>query len=59
MNVFWNRNQEYYDQSDWRGSAKMDGGAFMNQASHFFDLLVWLIGPVNSVFLILIRLQEI
>ena len=49
-NVFWNRNQEYYDQAKWRGTSEFDGGAFMNQASHFFDLLVWLIGPVKTLF---------
>lgn len=48
-NVFWTRPQEYYDQASWRGKWDMDGGAFMNQASHYFDLLYWLIGPVNTV----------
>jgi len=27
----------------------LDGGAFMNQASHYVDLLDWLAGPVDSV----------
>ena len=27
----------------------IDGGAFMNQASHYVDLLDWLVGPVDSV----------
>jgi UDP-N-acetyl-2-amino-2-deoxyglucuronate dehydrogenase len=27
----------------------MDGGAFMNQASHYVDLIQWLAGPVESV----------
>ncbi len=49
INVFWNRSQEYYNQSDWRGSLKLDGGAFMNQASHYVDLLHWLIGPINEI----------
>ncbi|MDP1051886.1 Gfo/Idh/MocA family protein, partial [Klebsiella quasipneumoniae] len=26
-----------------------DGGAFMNQASHYIDLLDWIVGPVESV----------
>ncbi|MBP6421508.1 MAG: gfo/Idh/MocA family oxidoreductase, partial [Propionivibrio sp.] len=26
-----------------------DGGAFMNQASHYVDLLDWLIGPIESI----------
>ena len=49
LNVFWNRPQEYYDSAKWRGTWEFDGGAFMNQASHYVDLLDWLIGPVESV----------
>ena len=49
VNVFWTRPQEYYDAARWRGTWELDGGAFMNQASHYVDLLDWLIGPVGSV----------
>lgn len=49
LNVFWARPQEYYDSSKWRGTWELDGGAFMNQASHYVDLLDWLIGPVDRV----------
>ena len=49
VNVFWSRPQSYYDSSAWRGTWEFDGGAFMNQASHYVDLLDWLIGPVESV----------
>lgn len=49
INVFWTRPQEYYDSASWRGTWEMDGGAFMNQASHYVDLLDWLIGPVADV----------
>lgn len=50
MNVFWTRPQSYYDQGNgWRGTWEFDGGAFMNQASHYVDLLDWLIGPVEKV----------
>jgi UDP-N-acetyl-2-amino-2-deoxyglucuronate dehydrogenase len=49
LNVFWSRPQEYYDQAKWRGTWEFDGGAFMNQASHYVDLLDWLIGPVDKV----------
>ncbi len=49
VNVFWARPQEYYDQAKWRGTWEFDGGALMNQASHYIDLLDWLIGPVKSV----------
>lgn len=49
LNVFWTRPQSYYDQAKWRGTWEFDGGAFMNQASHYVDLLDWLIGPVDQV----------
>lgn len=49
VNVFWTRPQSYYDQGGWRGRWEYDGGAFMNQASHYVDLLDWLIGPVESL----------
>jgi UDP-N-acetyl-2-amino-2-deoxyglucuronate dehydrogenase len=49
VNVFWSRPQEYYDSAPWRGTWEFDGGAFMNQASHYVDLLDWLVGPVESV----------
>ena len=49
INVFWTRPQSYYDGAAWRGTWEFDGGAFMNQASHYVDLLDWLIGPVESV----------
>ncbi|MEO7985358.1 MAG: Gfo/Idh/MocA family oxidoreductase, partial [Gemmatimonadales bacterium] len=49
INVFWSRPQSYYDSASWRGTWEFDGGAFMNQASHYVDLLDWLIGPVESV----------
>lgn len=47
--VRWARPQEYYDQAPWRGTWEFDGGAFMNQASHYVDLVQWLVGPVESV----------
>lgn len=49
LNVFWTRPQAYYDQNGWRGTWEFDGGALMNQASHYVDLLDWLIGPVEKV----------
>lgn len=49
LNVFWTRPQEYYDSAKWRGTWEFDGGAFMNQASHYVDLLDWLIGPIESL----------
>lgn len=49
INVFWTRPQDYYDSAAWRGTWEFDGGALMNQASHYVDLLDWLIGPIESI----------
>ena len=50
VNVFWQRPQSYYDQDEWRGTVKFDGGALLNQASHYIDLLEWIVGPVEGLF---------
>lgn len=49
LNVFWTRPDEYYNSAKWRGTWEFDGGAIMNQASHYVDLLDWIIGPVESL----------
>ena len=49
VNVFWTRPQEYYDEAPWRGTWALDGGAFMNQASHYVDLAQWLGGEIEEV----------
>ena len=49
INVFWTRPQAYYDSAAWRGTWEFDGGALMNQASHYVDLLDWLVGPIESL----------
>jgi UDP-N-acetyl-2-amino-2-deoxyglucuronate dehydrogenase len=49
VTVRWQRPQEYYDAEPWRGTWEFDGGAIMNQASHYIDLMQWLAGPVESV----------
>lgn len=48
-NVFWTRPQQYYDMAYWRGTRELDGGAFMNQGSHYIDMIQWLAGPVDSI----------
>jgi len=50
IRVRWCRDQNYYDQADWRGKWSMDGGVLTNQASHHVDLLEWMMGDVESVF---------
>ncbi|MCU0460411.1 MAG: Gfo/Idh/MocA family oxidoreductase [Bacteroidales bacterium] len=47
LNCFWNRNPEYYSQSDWKGTLKLDGGTLFTQFSHFIDLLYWMLGDVK------------
>ena len=49
LNVFWTRPEEYYRSAGWRGTWEYDGGAFMNQASHYVDLLEWIVGPIESL----------
>lgn len=49
VTVRWQRPQEYYDAEPWRGTWEFDGGAIMNQASHYVDLIQWLVGPVESI----------
>lgn len=49
LNCFWNRNDRYYRDSDWKGSKKLDGGILFTQFSHFIDLIYWLAGDVKKV----------
>ncbi len=45
------RSPAYYRSAGWRGTWKLDGGgALMNQCVHGIDLLLWLMGDVESVF---------
>jgi predicted dehydrogenase len=46
----WYRSPDYFRSAGWRGTWTLDGGgALMNQGIHFVDLLLWLMGPVQSV----------
>ncbi len=47
INCFWNRNENYYTQSDWRGRKAKDGGCLFTQFSHFVDILYYLFGDVK------------
>jgi predicted dehydrogenase len=49
VRVRWCRAQDYYDQKPWRGTWAQDGGVLTNQASHHIDMLVWMMGDVESV----------
>lgn len=50
IRVRWSRDQNYYNEGDWRGTWKNDGGVMTNQASHHVDMLQWLMGDVESIF---------
>ncbi len=48
--IKWHRTQQYYDSGGWRGTWRYDGGgALMNQSVHTIDLLLWIMGPVESI----------
>lgn len=49
LNCFWNRNNLYYQSSDWKGSKELDGGTLYTQFSHFIDLLYWMMGDIKEV----------
>jgi len=49
VRVRWCRTQEYYDERPWRGTWAYDGGVLTNQAAHHIDMLIWLMGEVESV----------
>lgn len=49
LSCFWNRNNDYYENS-WKGTKELDGGTLFTQFSHFIDLLYWLIGDVKRVY---------
>ncbi len=49
--ILWTRDQNYYQQAPWRGTALMDGGTLMNQCIHNIDLLLWMMdSPVKTVY---------
>ena len=48
LNCFWNRNDKYYDSSEWKGKKNLDGGTLFTQFSHFIDLLYWMVGDVEK-----------
>lgn len=51
LSCFWNRNEDYY-QNSWKGTKDLDGGTLFTQFSHFIDLLYWLIGDIKRVYAI-------
>ncbi len=46
----YSRDAAYYNQAEWRGTWRLDGGGvLMNQGIHIIDLLVWLLGDPVSI----------
>ena len=50
LNCFWNRRNDYYLDSDWKGKKEMDGGTLFTQFSHFIDLIYWLAGDIKKIY---------
>ena len=49
--IKWYRPPSYYADSRWRGTVTLDGGGtLINQGIHTIDLLLWLMGDVESVY---------
>jgi|MDSV01.1.fsa_nt_gb UDP-N-acetyl-2-amino-2-deoxyglucuronate dehydrogenase len=47
--VFWNRNEGYYEASEWRGKLVEEGGPLFNEFIHHLDLIAYLCGDISSV----------
>lgn len=46
--IIWRRTDEYYSESDWKGTwDKEGGGVLIDQAIHTIDLMQWLVGEVD------------
>ena len=48
LSCFWNRNNQYYENT-WKGKKALDGGTLYTQFSHFIDMLYWMFGDVKRV----------
>jgi UDP-N-acetyl-2-amino-2-deoxyglucuronate dehydrogenase len=46
LSLAWNREAEYFNAREWR-AARLGGGVLINQASHFLDILLYLLGDVE------------
>ncbi len=47
INCYWNRNETYYKNSDWKGKKEQDGGTLFTQFSHFIDVVYYLFGDID------------
>ena len=49
LNCFWNRDDRYYRNNGWHGTAELDGGTLFTQFSHFIDIMYWLFGDIADI----------
>lgn len=49
INCYWNRDDRYYANSDWKGTLALDGGTLFTQFSHFIDIMYWVFGDIKDV----------
>ncbi len=49
INCYWNRDDEYYQNSDWKGTMELDGGVLFTQFSHFIDIMYWIFGDIDNI----------
>ncbi len=49
INCYWNRDERYYKNGDWKGTRDLDGGVLFTQFSHFIDLMYWLFGDISDI----------
>lgn len=47
--VRWNRPQEYFDESPWKGKKELDGGCLLTQGIHYLDVMTWLFGSPDAL----------
>lgn len=45
-----NRSTDYYSSSSWKGTWEKDGGMLVNQGIHLIDLLLWMMGDIDSAY---------
>lgn len=49
LNCYWNRDDRYYKNGGWKGTADLDGGTLFTQFSHFIDIMYWLFGDIENI----------
>jgi UDP-N-acetyl-2-amino-2-deoxyglucuronate dehydrogenase len=49
LNCFWNRDDRYYMNDNWKGTSDLDGGTLFTQFSHFIDIMYWLFGDITDI----------